>query len=187
MVAITMQSCSDNTVKGQSEDNKYYTPNNGVNNNSNVNVVVQEKPVGLDLQALGGLAQKSKNAEDFEKQLNQSGGINNVDLDNDGNVDYLNVVEFGNNNNRGFSVVDYIKNTNGGVDTNEIANITFDKNQTTNQVTTNINGNTNIYGSQNNSYQTTNLLTELILFNYLFYPHPFYYLLPINTALRGTP
>jgi len=164
-----LASCEENrTVNAQPS-------NSSSQSDDQVNIVVQEKPVGLDLQALGELAKTAKNAQDLEQKLNQTGGINNVDLDKDGVVDYLNVVEFGSNNDRGFSIIDYTKNSIGGVDTNEIANITFSKNPNTNQVTTNINGNTNIYNNTQSSYSTTTLLTDMILFNYLFTPHYCYY------------
>jgi hypothetical protein len=57
----------------------------------------------LDLQALGELVKTSSNAEDMEAKLNASGSINNLDLDGDGNVDYIKVTEYGDGNARGFS------------------------------------------------------------------------------------
>ncbi len=48
----------------------------------------------LDLQAVGSLFGKSKSLEDFENQLNNPDlGISNLDLNKDGQVDYLRVVE----------------------------------------------------------------------------------------------
>lgn len=48
---------------------------------------------GLDLYAVLNLFQKSKTIEDFEKSLNtEKTGIVNLDLNNDGKVDYINVV-----------------------------------------------------------------------------------------------
>ena len=161
-ICLTLASCSN-----QPQNN---TPD------TQVNVVVQQKPVGLDLQALGDLAKKSTSAQDLEQKLNQPDGINNVDLDGDGKVDYLNVAEFGASNGKGFSVVDYTKNTGGGTDTNEIANITFQTNSSNpNQANVNINGNTSIYGTTNSNYQTTSLLTDLLIYHYLFSPHSYYY------------
>ncbi len=47
----------------------------------------------LDLYAVLDLFQKSKTIEDFEKALNEEAtGINNIDLDNDGNIDFIKVV-----------------------------------------------------------------------------------------------
>ena len=165
-LCLLLASCSDNQT---SQPSSYNQPD------SQVNVVVQQKPTGLDLQALGELAKKSTNAKQLEDSLNQPGGINNVDLNSDGKVDYLNVAEFGNGNTKGFSVVDYTANSTGGVDTNEIANITFTKDQSNPQAATvNINGNTNIYGN-NSTYQTSSLLSDLLIYNYLFSYHPYYY------------
>ncbi len=48
---------------------------------------------GLDLYAVLNLFQKSKTIEDFEKSLNEKKtGIVNLDLNNDGNVDFIKVV-----------------------------------------------------------------------------------------------
>lgn len=47
----------------------------------------------LDLYAVLDLFQKSKTIEDFEKSLNgEKTGINNLDLDGDGNIDFIKVV-----------------------------------------------------------------------------------------------
>lgn len=47
----------------------------------------------LDLYAVLDLFQKSKTIEAFEKSLNEEAtGINNIDLDNDGNIDFIKVV-----------------------------------------------------------------------------------------------
>ena len=47
----------------------------------------------LDLYAVLDIFQQSKTIEDFEKSLNEeSTGINNLDLDGDGNIDFIKVV-----------------------------------------------------------------------------------------------
>src|SRR5687767_7636600 len=46
----------------------------------------------LDLYGVLTLFQKSKTIEDFEKSLNQKGGLNNLDLDLDKKVDFIKVV-----------------------------------------------------------------------------------------------
>jgi hypothetical protein len=49
---------------------------------------------GLDLQAVGDVFKDSKDLEDFEKNLNDPDkGINNLDLNNDGEVDYIRPME----------------------------------------------------------------------------------------------
>jgi hypothetical protein len=55
----------------------------------------------LDLVAVLDLFQDSENLEEFEKALNtEENGINNIDLDEDGEVDYIRVMEQSNENTR---------------------------------------------------------------------------------------
>jgi hypothetical protein len=55
---------------------------------------VSEAAEGLDLQAVGELFKESENLEDFEKSLNDpETGVNNLDLDENGEVDFIRVVE----------------------------------------------------------------------------------------------
>lgn len=129
---------------------------------------------GLDLQAVLELAKKSQNAEALEKSLNQSGGVNNLDLDEDGYADYIFVTEYGDGNNRGFSLTVKI---NDGTEEQEIATLEFVKEG--NEVQSQVRGNEQIYG-RNHYYHSRISLTDIILFNYLFSPHrawssPYYY------------
>ena len=48
----------------------------------------------FDLERVGDVLRRSRNAEDFERSLNRAGGINNLDLNGDGYVDYVSVREF---------------------------------------------------------------------------------------------
>jgi hypothetical protein len=53
----------------------------------------------LDLTAVLGIFKDSKNIEDFEKKLNASDiKVNNLDLNNDGKVDYLRIHDYGKDN-----------------------------------------------------------------------------------------
>jgi hypothetical protein len=53
-----------------------------------------EAAEGLDLQAVGELFKDAKDLEAFEKALNDPDvGVNNLDLDDNGEVDYIRVVE----------------------------------------------------------------------------------------------
>jgi hypothetical protein len=54
---------------------------------------VQYVRENLDLRAVGALLEKADNAEEFERLLN-SEGVNNLDLNRDGYVDYISVSEF---------------------------------------------------------------------------------------------
>ena len=60
---------------------------------------------GLNLQAVGELLKKSKNASDFEKLINDpQSQVNNLDLNGDGKIDYIKVTEFGDESIKGFSL-----------------------------------------------------------------------------------
>ena len=49
---------------------------------------------GLDLQAVGDLFTQLQTLEDFERALNDTTkGVNNLDLDGDGRVDFIRVVD----------------------------------------------------------------------------------------------
>ena len=48
----------------------------------------------FDLQRVGDLLQRSNGPEEFERYLNEPDGMNNLDLNGDGNVDYISVREF---------------------------------------------------------------------------------------------
>lgn len=53
-----------------------------------------EAAEGLDLKAVSELFKDSENLEEFEKALNNpETGVNNLDLDDDGEVDFIRVVE----------------------------------------------------------------------------------------------
>ncbi|MDT8446825.1 MAG: hypothetical protein RRB13_08010 [bacterium] len=50
---------------------------------------------GLDLPALVGLTKEIRSGQELERRLNEKDGINNLDLDANQKVDYLQVEEFG--------------------------------------------------------------------------------------------
>src|ERR1051325_6546687 len=56
--------------------------------------VSSEAAEGLDLLAVGELFKDAKDLEGFEKSLNDPEvGVNNLDLDDNGDVDFIRVVE----------------------------------------------------------------------------------------------
>jgi len=62
--------------------------------NATVAIEDSEAAEGLDLKAVSELFRDSKNLEEFEKALNDPEvGINNLDLDENGEVDFIRVVE----------------------------------------------------------------------------------------------
>lgn len=60
----------------------------------------------LDLQRVGDLLERSNSPQEFEGYLNSSDGINNLDLNGDGYVDYISVDEYQDrdDNSRGLSI-----------------------------------------------------------------------------------
>lgn len=99
--------------------------------NYNVNVVqALDAAEGLDLQMVGDLLTKAPNAKAFEKLLNDaSTGVNNLDLDSNGKVDYIKVSEFGDTRNadkskvQGFSLTTELE----GGQVQELATIKIEK------------------------------------------------------------
>ena len=130
---------------------------------------------GLNLQAVGELLKKVKDAEGFEELLNsQEEGINNLDLDEDGNVDFIKVTELGDGSQyregqpSGFSLtVDM-----GDGQVQEIASI--DMERTSDNVSVQIQGNEQVYG-QDHYHRSRFGFSDYLLFSYMFRPHPFYH------------
>ena len=72
------------------------TPSHFIFAQEEITVVAPTSEVaeGLDLHAVAELFKESENLEEFEQYLNDPEiGINNLDLDGDGYVDYIRVVE----------------------------------------------------------------------------------------------
>lgn len=123
---------------------------------------------GLDLSILGHLAAKANDAEDFERTLNKPGGINNLDLNEDGQVDYLKVTEIAAKNGvAGFSITDEVADS----DVQEIATVYVDHSSGGNQGQVQVQGNSQVYGP-NHYFVDTLILTGALL--WLFTPHPYY-------------
>lgn len=116
---------------------------------------------GLDLKALTLLVKEVKDATELEKRLNTSGGINNLDLDVDGKVDYIKVTEYGTSDHKGFSFT--VEVTPG--DVQEVATIELEKNE--NQVAVNTYGNQSIYGP-GYSYRSSFGMSDMLVTAWLF-------------------
>jgi hypothetical protein len=153
---VVLTSCSSNSNGYQNSNGVYVTPK------------VNNLDASLDLQALGELVKSSNSASDIEAKLNTEGSINNLDLDNDGNVDYIQVGEYGNSFFHFFSFT----TDNSLGDKQQIA--TIDMRSSGGNIIMNIGGNQNIYGPQ--AYYTSNyLLRDFLIYNYVFGYHPFYH------------
>lgn len=137
--------------------------------NYNVNITqAVSADKGLNLQAVGELLKKAENAEIFEKLLNDpNNGVNNLDLNGDGKVDYIKVTEFGEGSIRGFSLTTEPKNG----EEQEIATIKIEKAEGQETAVVETKGNPQIYGS-NHYYQSSwsGIGTGLLL-GYLFSSH----------------
>ena len=163
-LAILAVGCNNNPNQGQVYVNETQV------SRPNVTVTPEVSNLGdnLDLQALGALVQKSQNAQDIENALNSNGSINNLDLDGDGNVDYIKVTEYGSGNTRGFSFTVDLPNN----QTQEVA--TIEVNQNGNNAQMAINGNQQLYG-QNAYYQSSISMSDLLIMHYLFSSHSYYH------------
>ncbi|MCF7762418.1 MAG: hypothetical protein K9N62_01965 [Verrucomicrobia bacterium] len=141
--------------------------------NYNVTVqqtVTQDAAAGLDLQAVGELVKRAKTGEEFERLLNDaSTGVNNLDLDEDGKVDFVKVTEYGSGTVKGFSLtVDLAEGQ-----TQEVATIEIEK-TSDGQANLQTYGNPAMYGS-NHYYHSQTSLTDLLLVGWLFSANrPFY-------------
>ena len=97
---------------------------------------------GFDLKALTVLTKEVRSGQELERRLNEKGSINNLDLDDNGKVDYLQVEEFGQpeSGKIGYSVFsEPAKNQR-----QEIAEVTVEQNKDTAEIQ--VIGNPEIYG-----------------------------------------
>jgi hypothetical protein len=127
---------------------------------------------GLDLQALGALAKSAKNAEDLERLLNQPDSINNLDLDEDGNVDYISVTQFKDETNiaKGYSLTVDL----GGGNVQEIATILLERDSATDKtIDVTVVGNEEIYGTDD-YYSGTWDYADSSFSSWSYAAHPYY-------------
>ena len=135
--------------------------------NANV-AVVSEAADGLDLQALSELLKKANSAEALEQALNSPGGINNLDLDEDGKVDFIKVSEYGNKSDAyGFSLtVEPEQGQEQEIATIEIA-------QDGEDADVEVHGNEQVYGADS-YYHYRHPTSSYLLWAYFMRPHPYY-------------
>lgn len=153
-VALATLGCKEDNVRVQS-----YNPQ--------VTVQATAPSVGdnLNLEALGELVRSSNSAQEIEEKLNAPNSINNLDLDGDGNVDYIKVSEYGSGNNRGFSFVIPTSDN----DVIEVAKVEVNPNGQMN-----VNGNREYYGD-NYSHQAHYSVSDMMIMSYLLSSHRPYY------------
>ena len=110
--------------------------------NTTISVVGEQAASGLDLSRLGEIIKVTKTAEELEKKLNSQNGINNLDLNDDKQVDYIKVTEYKINATKwGFSLSTEVDQN----EEQEIATIEIEKDAE--NVNVNVSGNRQIYGT----------------------------------------
>ncbi len=148
----------------------FFWPSGGGDKNYNVNVqTMVYGGDGLDLATIGSLLKKAENAAELERLLNDKNtGINNLDLNEDGKVDYIKVTEYGNEQSKGFSLT--VEPVAGEIQ--EVATIAIEKSGK-DQANVEVKGNEQIYG-QNHYHRSSFGVTDMLFMYWLFRPHPFY-------------
>jgi hypothetical protein len=129
--------------------------------NYDTTAVQKQAADGFDLQAATELVKKVKDAEEFEERLNTPNGINNLDLNSDGKVDYIKVTEYGSEDLRGFSLTVELEPE----EVQEIATIELEKREQNVEVVTY--GNQHIYG-HNYGYRRSFGLTDMLILGWMF-------------------
>jgi hypothetical protein len=127
----------------------------------------------FDLQPIGSVLEESDDIGDFERRLNSDARFNNLDLNGDGNVDYISVREFEdrNDNQRGFSLFSRFD----GDAIQEIASIFFDRDRPDrNGARVYVRGNEQMYGD-NFGYEANWLDKSLNISRYIFSNRDDYY------------
>ena len=135
--------------------------------NVNVQTLVPAEE-GLNLMAVGELLKEAKDGREFERLLNEENNpVNNLDLNQDGQVDYISVTEYGNNRVKGFSLTTQP----AAGETQEIATIEVEKSG--DQANVQIQGNEQIYG-RNHYYHSRFGLMDFLILSWMFQPRPLY-------------
>lgn len=117
---------------------------------------------GLDLKAVGELLKTAKDAEDLEQKLNKPGGVNNLDLDEDGKVDFIKVTG---DDQKGIRVMKLTAVLSGSGDLQDVATIEIEKSG--DKADVQIRGNEQVYGS-NHYYHSNFGLTDALILYWLF-------------------
>lgn len=138
-----------------------------------VNVTSLQIPAGagegLDLRAVGELVKTAEDAEALERMINDSSrGLNNLDLDRDGEVDYISVEEFGGGTSRGFMLVAKLKDG----QKQEVATIDIEKTSNS-QADLEIRGNERVYGA-NHYHHSSFGIGDYLMMRWLFSSHAMY-------------
>lgn len=123
---------------------------------------------GLDLEAVTAMVKDAANAEELEKSLNEPGGVNNLDLNADGQVDYIKVTEYGDKDAYGFSL------TTEPAPSEEQEIATIEITRTDDEAHVQVVGNGHVYGNHH-VYHSSHSLSNFLLWSYLLSPHSRYH------------
>jgi hypothetical protein len=133
---------------------------------NNVTIESNNAPAGFDVNKLAQLVKTSTDPQKLEKAINDPNNhVSNLDLDKDGNIDYLKVEEPAQNR---LNVVDDVSDA----DSVTIAHIKVDPTQN-NTADLSVQGNPNYVGNDN-YYHSSFSLTDFLLLSYLMRPHAYY-------------
>lgn len=153
---IGLASCGNS----QPQNNVYVSPASA---QTDINVQASDVP-GFDVNNFAALLKTEKNPTTLEQKINSAGNnINNLDLNGDGNIDYVKINEVGANT---LQVVDNTSATDSVV----VATLTL----TPGTKTMTIQGNQDYCGN-NYYYQSTYHPTDWLFMAYLLAPHPYYH------------
>ena len=142
--------------------------NNNQQPNQGNNVTIQSTALpGFNVNNFANLVKKTNNPSAIESAINApDNDINNLDLDKDGKVDFLKVVESPNR----LQVVDEVNNN----DSVTVATLNITPNQTNDAAEMHIQGNPTYCGPDYN-YHSSFSIGELLLLSYMLRPHRYYY------------
>jgi hypothetical protein len=134
---------------------------------NNVTIESNDAPAGFDVNKLAQLVKTSTDPQTLEKGINDPNNhINNLDLDKDGNIDYLKVEEPGPNK---LKVVDDVSDS----DSVTVARININPDSSNNTAELSVNGNPQYVG-YNNYYHSSFSFTDFLLLSYIMRPHSYY-------------
>ena len=131
------------------------------------NVTIENNTTsGFDVNKLAQFVKTSTDPQVLEKAINDpKNQINNLDLDKDGNIDYLKVEEPGQNQ---LKVVDDVSSS----ESVTVASVNITPNGNTN-ADLSIQGNPSYVG-YNNYYHSSFTFTDFLLLSYMLHPHSYY-------------
>jgi hypothetical protein len=156
LITVTLLSCNSNEPNVVTVQPSQYTQTSQSE---------QTPAVGFDVQQFTNVLKTTTNPSSLEQAINNQGNtINNMDLNNDGNVDFLRIIETQGN------VIQVVDNDVNPAVTVVTLNIT----QQGNQATFAYNGNPTYCGSSYN-YHSSFTLGDYLFLSYLLRPHYSYY------------